>query len=111
MTEEKVVENTRSKKEIEDAILRNLSPEQISAVRSQLQKELDNAVENERAVDAVRPQCKMRVCEDPSTGQVKLVYQEGCPKGYIERIASSIATRGVSFGSEKDEAVKEDDKD
>lgn len=103
MTEEKVVEKKRSKQEIEEAVLKGLTPEQISAVRSQFQKELDSAVENERAVDAVRPQCNMKVCEDPATGQVKLVYQEGCPRGYIERIASSIATKGVSFGSEKDE--------
>lgn len=50
---------------------------------------------------AVRPHCKMRLCENKETGEIEVVYAEGCPKGYIEKIAGKVATRGLRFSPEK----------
>lgn len=93
----------KSKKEIEDNILKGLSPEQIALIKTHLKKEMAAAIKHEEDVAAVRPVCKMKVCEDPETGQIKVVYQKGCPKGYIERIAGSVATRGIAFEQAKEE--------
>lgn len=53
----------------------------------------------ETRISAVRPNCKMTVCEDPKTGEIKLTYGKGCPTGFIERVAGKIATRGIAFES------------
>jgi hypothetical protein len=52
---------------------------------------------------AVRPHCKMKVCEDEETGEIIIVYNKNCPKGYIEKIAGKVALKGVRFSKEKDD--------
>jgi len=70
-------------------------------------KKEDKKVKKEEAEEkpdiAVRPQCKMRVCENEKTGEIEVVYGKGCPKGMIEKIAGRVATRGLRFRPEKEE--------
>ena len=61
---------------------------------------------DEGTIVAVRPLCKMKVCEDPDTGEIKVVFAKGCPKGYIERVAGKIATSGVAFEEEREDTPK-----
>jgi hypothetical protein len=42
--------------------------------------------------------CKMILCEDPLTGDIRLFPVE-CPTGYIERIKSKMREKGVRFSS------------
>jgi len=42
--------------------------------------------------------CKLILCEDPLTGDVRAFPVE-CPKGYIERIKSKMREKGVRFSS------------
>jgi len=76
--------------------------------KKEMKKEFDNAVEDTDL--AVRPSCKMKVCENEKTGEIEIVYGKGCPKGYIEKIAGKIAVRGMRFRPKK-RAVDDEDED
>jgi hypothetical protein len=52
---------------------------------------------------AVKPHCKMLVCENEETGEIEVTYGKGCPKGYIEKIAGKIAVKGIHFKQEKED--------
>ena len=72
---------------------------------------MKNKIKNKKsksddADSAVGPSCKMRLVEDPRTGEIEMVYSKGCRKKYIESIAGRIATRGIRFRSEIDEEDK-----
>lgn len=75
-------------------------------------EEMKKSVEaREPDVDiAVRPHCKMMVCENEKTGEIEIVYSKGCPKGYIEKIAGKIAVKGMRFRSENEneESITDD---
>ncbi|MBC8458977.1 MAG: hypothetical protein H8D67_13365 [Deltaproteobacteria bacterium] len=42
--------------------------------------------------------CKMILCEDPLTGDIRLFPVE-CPTGYVERIKAQMREKGVRFSS------------
>lgn len=68
-------------------------------------KIIDKKKKPEESEDlAVRPHCKMRVCENEKTGEIEIVYAKGCQKGYIERIAGRIAVKGMRFRPEDEES-------
>ena len=76
--------------------------------KKKIKKEFENVAKD---VDlAVRPSCKMKVCENEQTGEIEIVYGKGCPKGYIEKIAGKIAVRGMRFRPKK-RAVDDEDED
>jgi len=43
--------------------------------------------------------CKMILCEDPITGNIRLFSVE-CPKGYVERMRSKAREKGIRFSSD-----------
>ena len=43
--------------------------------------------------------CKMILCEDPLTGNIRLFSVE-CPKGYVERVRSKAREKGIRFSSD-----------
>ena len=43
--------------------------------------------------------CKMILCEDPLTGDMRLFPVE-CPTGYIEKVKTRMREKGVKFSSE-----------
>jgi hypothetical protein len=47
--------------------------------------------------------CKMRVCYNPETGNIELVYGKKCPAEYIEKIAGKIYSKGVNLRTENEE--------
>jgi hypothetical protein len=66
-------------------------------------KKLEKDTDEEEEIMAVRPKCRMRVCENPKTGEIEILYSPNCPKGYIERYAGKIATKGVVFAKDTEE--------
>lgn len=65
-------------------------------------KPVNNGITIEEKADeiVVGVNCTMKVCEDPITGDIVMTYGKGCPKGYVERVAGKIATKGVRFAQE-----------
>lgn len=47
-------------------------------------------------------QCRMRMCENPLSGDIDFVFGKGCPLGTVEKVAGKIATRTLRFISEKE---------
>lgn len=43
--------------------------------------------------------CRMILCEDPITGNMKL-FPVKCPKGHIEKMKSRMREKGVQFSEE-----------
>ena len=43
--------------------------------------------------------CKMILCEDPITGNIKL-FPVACPKGYIDKMKKKMRDTGVKFSEE-----------
>lgn len=43
--------------------------------------------------------CKMILCEDPVTGNIRLFPIE-CPKGYVEKVKSKAREKGIRFSAD-----------
>jgi hypothetical protein len=49
--------------------------------------------------------CNMRVCYNPTTGKIELVYGKKCPAEYIEKIAGKIFTKGMDLTEDKEDVL------
>lgn len=105
-----------AKKSISTTI--SASGRQARSVRRQTKKSISTATSgnkkvvqnNQNYVDDVTRQptprnkrpvqgCKMILCEDPVTGNIRLFPVE-CPKGYVERVRSKAREKGIRFSPE-----------
>lgn len=93
-------EEKEKKKEEEEEVDLN---KQIQETEQKLKELKKKKTEDTKEDIAVRPHCKMTVCENEKTGEIEIVYGKNCPKGYIEKIAGRVATRGMRFTPEKEE--------